>query len=274
MAKKVFFIDTGKCVACFNCFVACKDEFADHTWAPWSAPQQDEGPAWIDVEEVERGQFPKVKVNYIPKPCMQCESAACEKVAKYGAVYRRDDGIVIIDPEKSKGQKQIAKACPYNLIHWNDELDIPQKCTFCAHLMDEGWKEPRCVEVCPTRALRFGDASDFEEEIAKAEQLHPEYRKNPAVYYLGLPKTFVAGSVYCSESGDCIENAKVTLTEESGKAIQTATNNYGDFEFEDLNKGFTCDIKIEADGYHSITIEKISVEKDIYIEENLIKQGE
>ena len=37
-------------------------------------------------------------------------------------------------------------ACPYRVIYWNEEKNIPRKCTFCPHLLDEGWKEPRCLE--------------------------------------------------------------------------------------------------------------------------------
>ena len=82
------------------------------------------------------------------------------KVARNGAVYRRPDGIVIIDPERSKGQKAIAEACPIGAVYWNDELGLPQKCTMCAHLLDKGYAAPRCVEACPNDALHFGDLDD------------------------------------------------------------------------------------------------------------------
>jgi len=268
MGKKVFLIDVTKCVACFNCFIACKDEFVDHPWLPYSEAQPDSGPSWMRVEEVERGQFPKVKVCYIPQPCMQCESPPCVKAAKNGAVYQREDAVVIIDPEKSKGQRQIVEACPYGSIYWNEELDIPQKCTFCAHLLDEGWKQPRCVEVCPTEALRFGEREEFADEIDEAEQLHPEYKRNPSVYYIGLPKTFIAGTVYCSDSGDCVEGAKVLLTPKSGgKTLTAMTNNYGDFDFDSLEGGLTCSLNIEAEGYYPVAIEDISTEKDVYLKD-------
>ena len=53
------------------------------------------------------------------------------KTAKDGAVYKGDDGIVIIiDPEKAKGQKEIVDTCPYRAIYWNEEKDVPQKCIF------------------------------------------------------------------------------------------------------------------------------------------------
>ena len=36
--------------------------------------------------------------------CQHCDDAPCIKSAKNDAVTKRDDGIVIIDPEKSKGK--------------------------------------------------------------------------------------------------------------------------------------------------------------------------
>jgi hypothetical protein len=66
MGKKVFIIDVERCVACYNCFIACKDEFVDHAWLPYSEAQPDHGHAFIAVNEVEQGRFPKVRVRYIP----------------------------------------------------------------------------------------------------------------------------------------------------------------------------------------------------------------
>ena len=264
MGQKALIIDVTKCTACFDCFIACKDEFAGQAWPPYSEAQPDTGQHWIQVEEIERGQFPKVKGTFVPMPCMMCEDPLCVKAAKDGAAYMRDDGIVIFDPEKSKGQKQIATACRYGRAYWNGELGIPQKCTFCAHLLDQGWKEPRCVEVCPARVFTFGEKEDLAGLAAEAEQLHPEYKTSPAVYYIGLPKTFIAGSIFCNETKDCLENVKVTLTEPAaGKTFTALTNNYGDFEFEGLEKGTAWQIKMEAEGYYPAMIADIPLDKDI-----------
>ncbi len=54
------------------------------------------------------------------------------------------------------------------------DLNIAQKCTWCAHLLDKDWKEPRCVDACPTGALTFGEEADLKDLIAKAEVLKPE----------------------------------------------------------------------------------------------------
>ena len=153
------------------------------------------------VIERERGKYPKIKVAYMALPCMHCENAPCVTLSANNAVYRRPDGIVIIDPEKAKGQKEIVTLCPYRVIYWNEEKGIPQKCTFCAHLLDDGWKEPRCAEACPTSAIVFGDLDDPESEVSKlvasgkAEMLHPEYGLKTSVQYIGLPKRFIAGTV-------------------------------------------------------------------------------
>ncbi len=262
---KVMVVDITKCNGCFNCQIACKDEHVDNDWSPYAKPQPDMGHFWMRTELVERGQCPRVKVAYIPTPCMHCQDAPCVKDSPKGTVYQRDDGIVIIDPEKSKGKKQIVKTCPYNTIYWNQELKISQKCTFCAHLLDQGWKEPRCVEACPTGALTFGELNDLKKLIKerKAEALHPEFGLKPNVYYIGLPKRFVAGTVVFGDSDECAENVSIALTAQGSKKT-IKTNNYGDFEFEGLEADKKFTVKLEHPGYAPQEI-KVKTKKDLYL---------
>jgi len=267
---KAIIVDINRCNGCFNCQIACKDEHVDNDWAPYAKPQPDMGHFWMHVANVERGQYPKVKVAYIPKPCMQCQDPSCMKAARGGAVYKREDGIVIIDPEKSKGQKQIVDACPYGCIYWNEELGIPQKCTFCAHLLDQGWKVPRCVESCPTDALIFGEYDELKDLITdkKAEVMHPEFGLKPSVYYIGLPKRFVAGTVLFGDKNECAENVSVTLI--GGVTEQTIkTNNYGDFEFEGLEPDQELSVKIEHPDYDSQVFD-VQTKKDVYLGEIIL----
>ena len=132
---KVFLFDAAKCNGCRNCQLACKDEHVDNEWMPYAMPQPDTGQFWTRIEERIRGQVPKVKVSYISKRCQHCDNAPCIKAAP-DAVYKREDGLVIIDPEKAKGRKELIDACPYNAIFWNEDLAIPQKCTGCAVLQE------------------------------------------------------------------------------------------------------------------------------------------
>lgn len=252
-------IDIERCTGCYNCFLSCRDEFCGNDYQGYSASQPDSGQFWMNVKEVERGKYPKVKVDYIPVPCMQCKNAPCEKAAIDGAVYARDDGIVIIDPEKAKGQKAIAEACPFRVIYWNEQLQLPQKCTFCAHLLDQGWEVPRCVESCPTDAIIFGDLDDPESAISKLkasgkfERLRPEFGVNPKVLYSDPPKRFVAGEVILADKKDeCAANINVTLKKEGTVVAKSETNVYGDFEFDGLEKDAQYSVLIENSGYTEV----------------------
>jgi len=267
---KAILIDITRCNGCFNCQLACKDEHVDNDWPPYAKLQPDLGQFWMHVHEVERGTVPKVKVAYVPKPCMQCEKPRCEEAGRNGAVYKRKDGIVMIDPEKSKGQRQIVESCPYGCIFWNQALDIPQKCTSCAHLLDQGYKEPRCVEACCTGALMFGEYDQLKKVIKerKAEVLNPEFGLKPRVYYIGLPKKFIAGTVLCQKICEPLEDAQITLSNLSTlESITTRADNYGDFEYEGLETGTTFSVLIEKKGYQDKRIEPVRTEKDVYLGE-------
>ena len=164
-------IDVEKCEDCKNCFLSCKDEFVDNDWPCYSAPMPDHGQSWIVTEGKERGQYPFVDVAYLPSLCMHCDNPPCINAAANGACYKRSDGIVLIDPLKAKGQEELVKACPYGAIRWNEALKLPQKCTFCAHLLDSGWEQTRCVQSCPTGALsspQSGKGRDRGSEETKA----------------------------------------------------------------------------------------------------------
>jgi Fe-S-cluster-containing hydrogenase components 1 len=172
--------------------------------------------------------------------------------------YKRPDGIVIIDPEKAKGNKDMLKACPYGAIVWNEKDGLPQKCTMCAHMLDSGEKVTRCSEVCPQQSMLFGDLEDPGSEISKyvkehkdeLVQLKTEYGTGPAHYYRRLPAPFVTGEVICGDTDECCKGAKVTLTcDECGSVYNAQTDFLGDFEIKHLpvNKAFT--VVIMADGY-------------------------
>src|SRR5512146_3186785 len=116
MSRYALLIDLNKCSGCYNCFLACRDEFYGNDYPGYSAAQPLHGQFWLQVQEIERGEYPKPKIAYVVKPCLQCEDAPCLIAAKDGAAYRRPDGIVMIDPDKAKGQEAIAKACPYRVV--------------------------------------------------------------------------------------------------------------------------------------------------------------
>jgi Fe-S-cluster-containing dehydrogenase component len=279
MVKKYGMImDVTRCNGCYNCFLSCRDEHCGNDYPEYSAAQPYSGQFWMNIIERERGQYPKVKVAYTVIPCMQCEKPSCVDASLNKAVYQRPDGIVIIDPDKAQGQKEIVAACPYRVIYWNEEKKLPQKCTFCAHLLDKGWKEPRCVESCPTKALVFGDLNDPDSEISKIvrtakgklEVLHPEYGLMPKVQYIGIPKRFIAGEVVFRDKKDeCAAGVKLTLSSKGNADKVAKTDNYGDFEFEGLDADEDYTVSIEHSGYSAKKV-KVKTSIDTYLGEILL----
>jgi Fe-S-cluster-containing dehydrogenase component len=245
MEKWNLVIDVAKCEDCNNCFLACKDEHVDNDFIPYSVSQPRHEHRWIDIVTKERGQCPMVDVANLPTTCMQCDNAPCVRHVKDGSVYKTSDGIVIIDPEKAKGRKDLLKACPYGAIWWNEQQNVAQKCTLCVHLLAEGWKEPRCVQACPTGALHIVKAEDsiMAQKIRQdnLEVLHPEYKTQPRVYYKNLYrflKCFLGGNVAFRKGDitDCAEGAVVALFKNSKKLNEVVTDNYGDFKFDNLEE--------------------------------------
>jgi len=261
---KTFIVDIALCNGCYACQIACKDEHVGNDWSPIAKPQPDTGQFWMRLTEHIKGTVPKVKMHYVPRLCQHCEAAPCMPACPIeGAIYRREDGLVIIDPEKCTGCKACADVCPYDAIFINEHLNVAQKCTGCAHLLDNGWTEPRCVDVCPTAAIKFGEESDFADEIARAEVLQPEAGTKPRVHYLNMPKKFVGGTLYDPIEDEVVIGATCTLQSVGGgESFTTQTDDFGDFWFHGLADD-TFKLTVAVAGFQPLTVDAISTEKDV-----------
>lgn len=242
MSKWNMIVDVEKCHNCNNCFLSCKDEYVGNEHPGYSAPQPLHGHKWIHILSKERGTYPIVDVVFVPTMCNHCDDAPCMKVGG-DAIKKRDDGIVLIDPVKAKGKKEIVDACPYGAIWWNEELEVPQAWTFDAHLLDRGWKEPRCVQGCPTGALRSVKVSDAEmQTIIQDEQLAPlvaEHNTKPRVHYKNLHRfnrLLIGAAVVGKKDGvlECVSGATVSLMKEGATISTKETDAFGEFMFDNL----------------------------------------
>ena len=189
--------------------------------------------------------MPMIDIAYAPTMCNHCDDAPCIKAAPKGAINKRRDGIVLIDPVKAKGQRQIVDACPYGHIWWNEELELPQAWPFDAHLIDDGWQQTRGHQSCPTGAMRAISLEDADMARMAREEglevLRPELASKPRVYYRNLwrySKCFIGGSVASAHNGvvDCVEGARVQLLKDGRVVGETTTDNYGDFKFDRLDE--------------------------------------
>jgi Fe-S-cluster-containing dehydrogenase component len=260
MKKWNLIIDVALCHDCNNCFLADKDEFVGNDFPPYSVAQPWAGQRWMNIERKERGQYPIVQVAYLPMPCLHCDDAPCMKDSPAGTIYKREDGLVIIDPAKAKGHPEIVDTCPYGAIYWNEEAALPQKCTGCAHLIDEGWTETRCSQVCPTGAIKLllGEEAEVA-ALVQAEGLQAyraELATAPRVLYKNLykwEKVFVSGSVVYKDTDECAEDATVTVQSNGVTVGEGLANNYSEFVVDRLDPGKEYVVTVEAPGYKPYT---------------------
>jgi Fe-S-cluster-containing dehydrogenase component len=196
-------IDLDKCTGCQTCAVACKAE----NNVPHGSPEEHERrttPFWHKVIAVSSGEYPSVRTDIIPMPCMHCDNAPCVTVCPARATYRREDGIVIQNFRRCIGCKYCIVACPYGARSFNykepeekeyQRPDLPptrtdrgvwpfphrvhgvvEKCTFCFHRIDKAIEEgktvgedvvPACAEACPAHAITFGDLDDPDSRVSQ-----------------------------------------------------------------------------------------------------------
>ena len=246
MKKWNMIIDVAACTNCQLCALATMDEYIGNDWPGYAAAMPKHGHRWIDIRQKERGQVPMVDIAYVPTMCNHCDDAPCIKKARDGAIRKRDDGIVIIDPTRGKGQKQLVDACPYGHIWWNGELDLPQAWPFDAHLIDQGWQQTRGQQSCPTGAMRAVKVEDAEmERVAREQELEvmgSAQSAKPRVYYKNLwryTRCFIGGTISAAQDGivDCVEGAAVRLLKNNIQVAETTSDNYGDFKFDRLEEG-------------------------------------
>lgn len=185
--KLAMLIDMSRCIGCRACMTACKAEndvplgvFRNH------------------VRELEKGIYPNVRKINFPVLCNQCDKPACQAACKVeGAIYKREDGVVLWDESKCAGAdcaKACVGACPYSAAYAHPVTGQFNKCNYCVHRIDAGL-QPACVATCLAGVRIFGDINDPNSEIFKlvatnpTQVLKPEEGTGPRTYYLALDQS-------------------------------------------------------------------------------------
>ena len=72
MARPTLLVDLQRCIGCYSCAVACKQENGTPV-----------GVNWIKVDEIGPfGEFPNVEGYFLPHGCMHCEDPACVEACR------------------------------------------------------------------------------------------------------------------------------------------------------------------------------------------------
>ena len=107
-------IDLDRCTGCEACVVACHAE----NNLPVSTPDQaakGRTAHWIRIDRYYEGEFPDVKVKYMPVLCQQCDEAPCEPVCPIYATYHNPEGLNVQVYNRCVGTFYCANNCPYTV---------------------------------------------------------------------------------------------------------------------------------------------------------------
>jgi len=216
-------IDLDRCTGCEACVTACQ---AENNLPIVGETEFAKGREikWIRIERYWEGEYPDVKLKFIPMLCQHCDSAPCETVCPVSATYHNQDGLNTQIYNRCIGTRSCAVYCPYEVRYfnyknhyWDAPLDqqlnpdvtvrekgVMEKCTFCIqrirqakdHAKDEGRRvldgevQPACVQTCPAEALVFGDRQDPDSQVSKmmtdprAYRVLEELNTDSSVFYL------------------------------------------------------------------------------------------
>lgn len=202
-------IDLDRCTGCEACVVACQAENNLPIVGEKRFSQRREM-KWIRVERYWEGNYPDVRVRFMPMLCQQCDDAPCEIACPVFATYHNPDGLNTQVYNRCIGTRTCAVYCPYEVRYfnwftytWDEPLEqqlnpdvtvrekgVMEKCTFCIQRIriakdsakDDGERRlrdgevvPACVQGCPTEAMVFGDANDPDSKVSAT-------MKNPRGY--------------------------------------------------------------------------------------------
>lgn len=158
MLKRMLSFNSNRCVACGGCEVACKV----HHHRPG-------GSKWIELITVGPEEIGgKLAMHFIPMTCQHCDDPPCLAVCpSKGAIYKREDGIVLLNSKLCIGCRLCVQACPFGAMQFNAEGGVAEKCDLCVDRVDQGL-EPFCVVSCFGKCIEFKQVTELTRDRRQA----------------------------------------------------------------------------------------------------------
>jgi len=162
-ATGLLLADPSRCVGCMRCELACT-EFNDGRAQPSLARIKvgrniNFGPEGSSGGLGMQGAWGNGL--FIVDTCRQCpHPVPCATVCPENAIKAEPGtGARIVDTASCTGCRLCRRACPWNMIGFDEESQKAAKCFLC-----QG--NPKCVEACPSEALRYVPWRDLTREAA------------------------------------------------------------------------------------------------------------